>query len=213
MQTQTVSRHHDGERADGEHRIDSGLHKFHAGHVPTFADVMPSTSKATDFLLVRGLNGDMDLTDVAELIERTTVAAKAFMRGDMRTYFSLIRQEDDFVLMGPFGGEPRRGPDNSPESIEALERFFRNGEASLEVVQTYASGDMVVLVAIERQHGEVGGLPDQDWSLRVTMVFRNDGTGWRQVHRHADPLVHGIGLEQLAALAGNRGAGSGGAAS
>ena len=147
--------------------------------------------------------GGMNVTDadVAELIERTTDAAKAFIQGDMRTYFALIRQEDDFVLMGPFGGEPRRGPDTSPESIEALERFFRNGEAELEVVQTYASGDMVVLVAIERQHGEVGGLPDQEWSLRVTLVFRHDGSGWRQVHRHADLLVHGISLEQLALLA------------
>jgi ketosteroid isomerase-like protein len=58
-----------------------------------------------------------------------------------------------------------------------------------------------VLVVIERQHGEVGGLPDQDWSLRVTWVFRRDGSEWRQVHRHADPLVHGISLEQLSALA------------
>ena len=38
-------------------------------------------------------------------------------------------------------------------------------------MQTYASGDMAVLVAIERQHGEVGGMPDQDWSLRVTLSF------------------------------------------
>jgi hypothetical protein len=35
----------------------------------------------------------------------------------------------------------------------------------------------------------------------VTLVFRRDGSEWRQVHRHADPLVHGISLEQLAALA------------
>lgn len=164
-------------------------------------------SKAADWRLVRGLNGlvadsgSVTNSDVAELIERTTDAAKAFIRGEMRTYFSLIRQEEDFVLMGPFGGEPRRGPDTSSESIEALERFFRSGEASLEIVQTYSSGDMVVLVAIERQHGEVGGLPDQDWSLRVTMVFRRDGAGWRQVHRHADPLVHTVSLDQLAGLA------------
>jgi hypothetical protein len=32
-----------------------------------------------------------------------------------------------------------------------------------------------VLVAIERQHGEVGGLTDQDWSLRVTLVFQRKG--------------------------------------
>ena len=140
--------------------------------------------------------------ELAALIRRTTEAAKAYIRGDMRAYFTLIRHGDDYTLMAPFGGEPTRGfEDPSPERLEALERYFRNGEAEVEVVQTYASGDLAVLVVIERQHGEVGGLPDQDWSLRVTLVFRRDGSEWRLVHRHADPLVHGISLEQLAALA------------
>lgn len=103
--------------------------------------------------------------------------------------------------MAPFGGEPTRGFDASGESVEALERFFGGGEAELEVVESYASGDLAVLVAIERQHGRVGGLPDQDLSLRVTRVFRRRGSEWRQVHRHADPLVRGISLERLAALA------------
>lgn len=60
----------------------------------------------------------------------------------------------------------------------------------------------MVLAVIEHQHGEVGGLPDQDWSLRVTMVFRRAGDQWQQVHRHADALVHPIDLDQLSALAG-----------
>jgi ketosteroid isomerase-like protein len=68
-------------------------------------------------------------------------------------------------------------------------------------VQSYAAGDLVVLVVIERQHGEVGGLPDQDWSLRVTLVYRREAAAWRLVHRHADPLVRGITLEQAAAIA------------
>ena len=58
-----------------------------------------------------------------------------------------------------------------------------------------------VCVAIERQHGEVGNLPDQDWSLRVTLVFRRAGGDWELIHRHADPLVHPIGFDRLAALA------------
>jgi ketosteroid isomerase-like protein len=89
----------------------------------------------------------------------------------------------------------------SLSSSEELPRMFLSGEADLELVQTYASGDMAVLVAIERQHGEVGGMPDQDWSLRVTLVFQYEGTEWQLVHRHADPLVHTISMEHMAALA------------
>ena len=139
--------------------------------------------------------------ELGELIERVAAAAKAYIRGDMRTYFTLIQHGDDFTLMSPFGGEPQRGFDTSPERLAALERFFGGGEAELEVVETYTSGDLVVLVVIERQHGEVGGLPDQDWSLRVTWVFRRDGSEWRQVHRHADPLLQADAMDQLAALA------------
>jgi len=146
-------------------------------------------------------HGDVTDEEVAELIRRTAEAASAFMRGDMRRYLTLVRHADDYTLMAPSGGEPRRGFDASDEDLEAMSRYFQGGEAELEVFQSYASGDMVVLVTIERQHGEVGGLPDQDWSLRVTWVFRREGAEWRLAHRHADPLVRGISQEQLAAIA------------
>jgi ketosteroid isomerase-like protein len=136
-----------------------------------------------------------------ELIGRTAEAASAFIRGDMRRYVALITHADDYTLLAPFGGDPTHGFDSSSERLDAMERYFQAGEAKLELVQSYTSGDIVVLVAIERQHGQVGGLLDQDWSLRVTLVFRREGTTWQLVHRHADPLVHGISLEQLAALA------------
>ena len=146
-------------------------------------------------------DGNVTDEEVAELIRRIAEAASALIRGDIPRYVMLIKHADDYTLMAPAGGEPRRGFDASDEALEAMARYFQGGEAELQVVESYASGDMVVLVAIERQHGEVGGLPDQDWSLRVTWLFRRDGSEWRQVHRHADPLVHGISLEQLAALA------------
>jgi ketosteroid isomerase-like protein len=145
-------------------------------------------------------HGNVTEEELAELVRRTEEAASALIRGDIRAYITLLPHADNFTLMGPFGGEPTRGFDPSSESLEALERFFQGGEAELELVESYLSGDLAVLVVIERQHGRVGGLPDQDLSLRVTWVFRREGSEWRQVHRHADPLVHGISLEQLAAL-------------
>ena len=144
--------------------------------------------------------------ELAELVRRVEKAASALIDGDIRGYLSLIEHADDYTLMSPYGGEPIRGFDDSDEAIEGLAEFFRGGEARLEVVESYASGDLAVLVVIERQHGEIGNLPEQDWSLRVTWVFRRSGSGWEVVHRHADPLVHGIGLEQIAALARGEGA-------
>ncbi len=145
--------------------------------------------------------GNVTDKELAELVRRTAEAASALIRGDIRAYLTLVPHADDYTLMDPFGGEPTRGFDPSSEDLEALERFFQGGEAELELVESYASGDLAVLVVIERQRGRVGGLPEQDLSLRVTWVFRREGSEWRQVHRHADPLVRGISLERLAALA------------
>jgi ketosteroid isomerase-like protein len=65
---------------------------------------------------------------------------------------------------------------------------------------THAWGDTVVLIMIERQHGRVGGQPDQNLSLRVTHVYRRTSAEWLLVHRHADPLVSTLTPEELAAL-------------
>jgi ketosteroid isomerase-like protein len=144
--------------------------------------------------------GNVTDADVAELIRSTAEAAAAYIQGDIHRYLALIKHADDYTLMPPYGGESRRGFD-ATEALENTPKMFRGGEAELELVESYASGDMAVLVAIERQHGEVGGMPDQDWSLRVTLVFQYEGTEWQLVHRHADPLVHTISMEHMAVLA------------
>ena len=73
----------------------------------------------------------------------------------------------------------RRGSDYTPERMQAMGRFFRNGTFKQELVQSYASDDMVVLAVIEQTNVEVGGLPAQDWSLRVTLVYRREGADWQ----------------------------------
>jgi ketosteroid isomerase-like protein len=139
--------------------------------------------------------------EMAGLVERTALAASAIVQGDMRTYLSLIHHAEDYTLMAPFGGPVTHGFDGSEESVAAMERFFAAGEVQVELVQSYASGDLVVLVMVEHQHAAVGGLPDQDWSLRVTLVFRRDDGDWKLVHRHADPLVARRALAEIAELA------------
>jgi ketosteroid isomerase-like protein len=139
--------------------------------------------------------------DLAELIELVTEATSAFIGGDIRRYVALVKHAEDFTLMAPTGGETIHGFENSEANLTEMERFFKTGGATLEVEQTYASGNLAVLVVVERQHGEVGDHPAQDWSLRVTLVFRREGSEWRLAHRHADALVHPITFDQLAQLA------------
>ncbi|WOH69771.1 nuclear transport factor 2 family protein [Bradyrhizobium sp. BWA-3-5] len=139
---------------------------------------------------------------IARLLAHTQQANAALMRGDAETYRKMVAITDDFTLMSPFGGEPSKASQYAtPEKWDRMARFFKNGTHKHEVVQSYVSQDMVVLALIERDQVDVGGLPAQEWALRVTLVYRRDGAQWRLVHRHADPLANGISLQQAAALA------------
>jgi ketosteroid isomerase-like protein len=129
--------------------------------------------------------------DLARLVERVRGATAALMQGDIHRYLALVNHAPDYTLMSPTGGPTRHGFDSSPASIDELEKTFAGGgDGDLELVQQYASGDLAVLVGVERQHGPVAGLPAQEWPLRVTLVFRRENSDWRLVHRHADALVH-----------------------
>jgi ketosteroid isomerase-like protein len=144
---------------------------------------------------------------IAQLVARAAEKNAAFMRGDLKRWSELVHIAADFTLMQPFGGPASRGFDMSPARMAEMARYFRNGKTDLKLVQSYTSDGIVVLVTMERQTAEVGGLPEQDWSLRVTEVYRKAGPEWELVHRHADPLVRRVNLEQAAALARGQGAG------
>lgn len=135
-------------------------------------------------------------------VEETYARANgALMKGDVDTWHSLMPMSEDFVLMSPFGGKPSRSSDYTPERLQRMGRFFRNGDLRQEVVQSFATDDMVVLATIERTNAEVGGLPAQEWALRVTSVFKKDGDRWVLAHRHADPFVEDVSLAESARIA------------
>ena len=136
-----------------------------------------------------------------ELIERWSAAAQAYLDGDLRTYARLAGHTSDYTLIPPNGGDPRHGFDASDDAVEWTARTFRGGSVDLEVFHCYVEGDLGVLVAVERQHGTVGDLPSQEWSLRITLVFRREDARWRLLHRHADPLTRPIDPALFAALA------------
>jgi len=142
-----------------------------------------------------------DKDTAARLFERAQVANNALLCGDIEGYLAHTRHTHDFTLMAPFGGMPSRGFDGSAEGKASLASFFRGGSSELELVHACTSDSLVVLAIIEHQRVAVGELPEQDWSLRVTLVYRLEHGEWRLAHRHADPLVRRVSVEQAAALA------------
>lgn len=137
----------------------------------------------------------------AQLAARAEAGNDAFINGEMRRWHAIVGPiADDFTLMQPLGGVSR-GFDGSDAHLDELARVFTSGQASFELVQSYVSADMAVLVFIERQRSVVAGLPEQDWSLRVTQVYRRNGQAWELIHRHADTLVDNIGMARTAELA------------
>ena len=162
------------------------------GLVATLASFLLTNSRA---------EAEQSVETVKDLTERYAQANAALLKGDAKTWNKLAPMSTDFVLMSPFGGKPSRYADYPPERIERMGKFFRNGRFQQELVQSYAVDGMIVLVTIERANIEVGGLPAQDWSLRVTSIFREEKTGWKLAHRHADPLVEDVSLAEAARLA------------
>ena len=139
--------------------------------------------------------------DVAGLVELWSAAARAYMNGDLPTYAGLARHGEDYTLMPPKGGHPRENASCVPAAALWWAGRFLGGDTDVVVFQPYASVDLAVLVAFERQQATVAPLPRQDWSLRVTLVFRRDDGGWRLVHRHADPLTRPIDPALFAEIA------------
>ena len=138
----------------------------------------------------------------ARLIADNESSQAALLRGDVATFLDKMGGfTPDFVLMSPMGGEPSRAQDYTPERLQRMGRFFRDGALRQEVVAAYEGKDMVVLATIEHAEVEVGGLPRQPWALRVTSVFVRRNGQWAMAHRHADPLVDDVPLAQSAKLA------------
>ena len=116
----------------------------------------------------------------------------------MHRYAALIEHADDYTLLSPTGGEVP-GFEN-PRGASRDGSVLQDRRGHLEVIQTYASGDLVVLVASSARAARSA-------IIRRRLVAAGHagvpprGIEWQLVHRHADALVHPITFDRLAELA------------
>lgn len=137
---------------------------------------------------------------MSALLRGAEEAARAYLSGDVDRYLDLVHHARGFTLLPPFGGPASAHEDRRAEVRSWEDTGITGGDSRLEHVETHAWDDTVVLVMIERQHGQPAGLPDRDLSLRVTHVYRRLNAQWRLVHRHADPLVRPRSPDEMGEL-------------
>lgn len=113
-----------------------------------------------------------------------------------------VVQSDRMTIFGPFGGEAlRNGPDLAQRQQAAVSQFH-GGSGKCETVDVHTSGDLAVVVLVERSEVRFSADgPLQPWVLRTTQVFRREDGRWIRLHRHADPLIDFRPLAVTSALA------------
>jgi hypothetical protein len=136
---------------------------------------------------------------VHQLLNQGEDASRRWMNGDGTGYANLMSHTDRFTIFGPLGGSSPMGWSERFARTQAAGagRFGGGVSSTVELVRSYVSDSLVVLVKIERNKVRIGGqLLPQEWDERSTEVFEREGHEWRLVHRHADPLIEHRSLEQ-----------------
>ena len=141
---------------------------------------------------------------VQSLLEQTRQSQRAWVNGDSASYATeRMSHTDRFTIFGPFGGPSPKGWSDDIAKIQAnVAKAFQGGTSAIELVQSYVSGDLAVLVTIDRNEVRfVGHDRPLPWNLRTTQVYERDAEGqWKVVHRHADPLLPSRNLDQTLQL-------------
>jgi ketosteroid isomerase-like protein len=124
---------------------------------------------------------------VVELYHR---AADEFINGNPAPYKALFSQRDDVTLGNPFGPFGR-GWEQVCAIMDRAAALYRDGEGvTFENITTHETPQLAFLVEIERFRTKIAGREDRTAvALRATSVFRPEESGWRIMHRHADPIT------------------------
>jgi ketosteroid isomerase-like protein len=128
--------------------------------------------------------------DVDRLIERYQLGLGGFMKGNPEPVKELFSHREDVTLANPLG-PPAHGWDEVGATIEHAASHFSDGRlVGVEIVEKHVTPEFAYTVWLEHAEGKVGAMEDiAPSTLRVTMIYRPEGGGWKVVHRHADPIT------------------------
>ncbi len=140
----------------------------------------------------------MGVSHFDQVVEQQHQALDEFARGNSQPAAKLWSQRDDVTLGNPFGPFVR-GYEQVVQTMQRAASFYRDGEAiGFDLVAKEVTADLAYLVEVERLSAKIGEREEvTPAELRVTSIFRNEGGGWKLVHRHADPITSARSADSL----------------
>src|SRR5689334_11226900 len=133
---------------------------------------------------------ETDLQDFKQFMQQREEAASAYVRGEIEALSHLTTHIGDATFYAPRGGSVHGATEVFATYEHDVHSFAPGGGSTFEILQMNASDGIAYWVGFQRatayMRGETKAIP---FNLRVTEIFRREGTEWKLVHRHADPLV------------------------
>lgn len=122
-------------------------------------------------------------------MEKSHAALGEFIRGNAELANEMWSQAEDVTLGNPFGPFTRGWQAVTEAAADAAARFRDGQVVGFEPIGRYLTDDLACVVEVERFRAKIGASSElTETALRVTTVFRREATGWKLVHRHADPI-------------------------
>jgi ketosteroid isomerase-like protein len=131
-----------------------------------------------------------DREDFEQFIRQREEAALAYVNGHPEVLTRLTAAGDPATFFSPRGDVVQGAEAVAARYASDAAAFATGNENTLQMLHMGASDALAYWVGIQRSdvrlHGKAEAVP---FRLRVTEIFRREGTGWKLVHRHADPLA------------------------
>ncbi len=133
-----------------------------------------------------------------EAVEAFRIALDALLQGDANPVKKLWSRREDVTVANPFG-PPHRGPSQVERAIEEAAGNYSGGSRRFEEVSRFSTPELGYVVQLEHTEAILPGRETAaPFTLRVTMIFRREETGWKVAHRHADTVTSARTIDTLA---------------
>ena len=130
-----------------------------------------------------------ELIDFTQFMQQRAEAARAYVNGDAEPLDRITTHVSPATFFSPRGDFVQGAREVSARYVADAAAFDTNNENELQILQIAASDGIAYWVGLQRANVHMRGHAETvPFNIRVTELFRREGSEWRLVHRHADIL-------------------------